>query len=198
MIKKLFKYIYMNINIIKKMKLLDKKYKFSELTKRFKSNGEFNDVNLSLNVVYPERLELGSYIYIGPNAFINALGGVKIKTGTIIGPNLTIHSANHKYKNAKYIPYDETFEFRKVVIGENVWIGGNVIIAPGSEIGEGCIVGAGTVVSGKIPKMSIVVGNPCRVIKKRDEKHYFNLKKENMIYLKKKKENNLKPKTAIY
>lgn len=191
MIKKILRYLYLNLNLISKVNLLFKKHRHDKLIDRFKSYGKLNEINFIAKILYPERLELGSYIYIGPNSYINALGSVEIKSGTIIGPNLTIHSANHKYKNAKYIPYDETFDFRKVTINENVWIGGNVIIAPGAEIGEGSIIGAGAVVSGKIPKLSIVVGNPCRVIKQRDEEHYYKLKSENKIYLKIKKENNL-------
>lgn len=193
MIKKILLYIYTNLNFYKIINKKIEVYRISSLTKRFKSFGVLNEINTSVKFVCPERMELGSYIYVGPNTYINALGGVEIKSGTIIGPNLIIHSANHRYKNAKYIPYDETFDFRKVVVGENVWIGGNVIIAPGAEIGEGCIIGAGTVVSGKIPKLSIVVGNPCKVIKQRDEEHYYKLKKANKIYLKNKKENNLIP-----
>ena len=104
-----------------------------------------------------------------------------------------MHSANHNYKDSKYIPYDETFDFRKVTIGENVWIGGNVIITPGSTIGEGCIIGAGCVVSGIISPLSIVVGNPCKIIKTRDFNHYYKLKSENKIYLKEKIEKKLKP-----
>lgn len=148
------------------------------------SYGELNDISGDIKLYYPSNCSIASYVYIGPGAEINALGGVEIKSGVIIGPNLVIHSANHQYKNAKYIPYDEKFEKRKVVINENVWIGGNVILTPGTEIGEGAVIGAGCVVSGKIPPLSIVVGNPCKIIKKRDEEHYYRLKSEDRIYLK--------------
>lgn len=161
--------------------------------KRLKSCGTLNDIDWGTRFICPERIEIGSYIYVGPGAYISGWGGVSVGDGTIIGPNLAIHSANHNFKDSKYIPYDETFDFRKVTIGQNVWIGANVIIVPGSEIGEGCIVGAGTVVSGSIPPLSIIVGNPCKVIKQRDAEHYHRLKAENLIYLKNKKEKNIIP-----
>ncbi|WP_254528739.1 MULTISPECIES: acyltransferase [unclassified Sphingobacterium] len=157
--------------------------------KHLKSFGINNDISIGCRFLFPENIQLGSNIYIGPNAEVNGLGGIIIKDGVIIGPNLIIHSANHNYKDSKYLPYDELFEFRKVIINENVWIGGNVIVVPGAEIGEGCIVGAGTVVSGKIPPLSIIVGNPCKIIKQRDSEHYFKLKNNNQIYMKYKKEN---------
>ncbi|AYN05210.1 acyltransferase [Flavobacterium sp. 140616W15] len=167
--------------------------KLKRLLNRLKIIGVNNKISSSTLIFYPERVSLGSYIYIGPNAEINGLGEVEIMNGVIIGPNLVIHSANHNFKNSKYIPYDETFDFRRVIIGENVWVGGNVIITPGSNIGEGCIIGAGCVVSGTIPPLSIVIGNPCKVIKSRDSEHYYRLKNENKIYLKEKLIKNLKP-----
>ncbi len=179
--------------IIGKVVMFFKSIKLKRLLKKLNKSGSNNSISSSIVIYYPERVSLGNFIYIGPNAEINGLGGVEIMNGVIIGPNLVLHSANHSFKDSKYIPYDETFDFRKVTIGENVWIGGNVIITPGSNIGEGCIVGAGCVVSGTIPPLSIIVGNPCRVIKSRDSEHYYRLKKENKIYLKEKLERNLKP-----
>jgi acetyltransferase-like isoleucine patch superfamily enzyme len=179
--------------IIKMIHELFQKIKLKRLLSNLKLIGNNNKISSSTIIYYPERVSLGNYIYIGPNAEINGLGEVEIMNGVIIGPNLVIHSANHNFKDSKYIPYDETFDFRKVTIGENVWIGGNVIITPGSNIGEGCIIGAGAVVSGTIPPLSIVVGNPCKVIKSRDSDHYYRLKSENKIYLKEKIEKNLKP-----
>lgn len=179
--------------IIDRLIKLYKKRKLSKLLLKLKKFGKLNDINVDIQIGHPERVELGSYVHIGPGAQINGQGGVKINSGTIIGPKLTIYSANHRFREAEYIPYDEIFDFRRVTINENVWIGSNVIITPGAEIGEGCIIGAGSVVSGKIPPLSIVVGNPCKVIKTRDEAHYYKLKKEEKFYLKYKKEGLITP-----
>lgn len=54
-----------------------------------------------------------------------------IGSGTIIGPKLTIYTANHRYEDGNAIPYDDVLLPGKVEIGENIWIGGNVIIVPG-------------------------------------------------------------------
>lgn len=175
---------------LKKDRLLKKK---RASFKKFKKFGINNDIHIDTTFYYHERIQIGSYIYIGPGAEINGLGEIDIKDGVIIGPNITIHSANHRFKDAKYIPYDEEFDFRKVEIGENVWIGGNVILVPGTVIGEGCIIGAGTVVSGTIPPLSVVIGNPCKIIKKRNEEHYFKLKEEGQIYLKYKFQMGIRP-----
>jgi acetyltransferase-like isoleucine patch superfamily enzyme len=168
-------------------------YKSRQLKARLNRCGNGVVLERNVEIVFPHKMVIEDYVYIGPGAIIQALGGVTIKSGAIIGPRLKIHSANHQFKNATSIPYDETFDKRPVVINENVWIGGDVIIVPGVNIGEGSIIGAGSVVSGIIPPFSIAVGNPAKVIKKRDEDHYTRLKNEGKIYLKLKLEGTIKP-----
>lgn len=179
--------------MFKKIFNLYKNFVLSRLLRKLKSLGDNIDISNDVVLSCPERIIIGSNVYIGPKAEINGLGGIVISDGVIIGPNLIVHSVNHRFRNAVSIPYDNKFEFKKVHINENVWIGGNVIIVPGAEIGEGAIIGAGSVVSGKIPPLAIAVGNPIKVIKYRDSEHYFNLKKDNQIYLKLKKEKLFKP-----
>lgn len=53
------------------------------------------------------------------------------------------------------------------VIGNDVWIGQNATILPGVHIGDGAIIGANSVVGSDVEPYTIVVGNPCRVIRKR-------------------------------
>lgn len=54
--------------------------------------------------------------------------------------------------------------FRRVIIGNDVFIGVNSIILPGISIGNNVIVAAGSVVTKSIPDDSIVGGNPAKVI----------------------------------
>jgi len=54
---------------------------------------------------------------------------------------------------------------RPVRIGRNVWIGFDSCILPGVTVGDGSIVGARSVVRDDVPPLSIVAGNPARVIR---------------------------------
>lgn len=56
-----------------------------------------------------------------------------------------------------------------ISIGDDCFIGWGSIILPGVTIGDDCIIGAGAVVAKDIPSGSIVVGNPCKIIKKTSE-----------------------------
>lgn len=158
---------------------------------QFGQLGKSVSIGMGFQISFPANLRIADYVYIGPQAYIHALGNVTIGRGTIIGPRLTIHSSNHVFKDATAIPYDERFEKKGVVIRENVWIGANVILVPGAEIGEGAVIGAGSVVAGKIPDHAIVVGNPAKVIRYRDKEHYELLKAKDQIYFKLKMEGKL-------
>ena len=54
---------------------------------------------------------------------------------------------------------------KEIIIEDCVWIGANSIILPGVKIGRGAIVSAGSIVCNDVPAMTIVRGNPAKVIK---------------------------------
>lgn len=179
--------------IVEKLLLVRNAKRLKKTKSKFLSIGENCQLQYDIRVSFPEKLSLGKNVYIGPNVTLNALGGIEIENGVIIGPNVFIHSANHRFKDADYLPYDQYHVFKKVIIKENVWISANVCIVPGATIGEGSIIGMGAVVSGEIPPLSIVVGNPCKVISQRDKLHYEELKKNGKIYLEEKMKGLISP-----
>ncbi|QCD40389.1 antibiotic acetyltransferase [Muribaculaceae bacterium Isolate-039 (Harlan)] len=63
-------------------------------------------------------------------------------------------------------------------IGNDVWIGHGAIIMGGVKIGNGAIIAAGSVVTKDVAPLTIVGGNPAKVIKKR-----FNTEEEENIHL---------------
>jgi acetyltransferase-like isoleucine patch superfamily enzyme len=168
--------------VLGKIKKAVRKYQLSKV--KFGRLGTGVEIQPHYSFQKAQDIFIDDYVYIGPYAFISGLGGVSISRGVIIGPRVRIYSANHVFRQAKAIPYDETLDKRRVEIHENVWIGGDVIIVPGAIIGEGVIVGAGSVVSGKIPPFSIIAGNPAKVISSRDEEHYLELKNRDQVYFK--------------
>lgn len=89
-----------------------------------------------LDVMYPERISVGS--------------------NSIIGYNTTILA--HEYLIDEYRLGD-------VVIGNNVMIGANTTILPGVAIGDGAVIGAGSLVNRDIPAHAFAAGNPVRIIR---------------------------------
>lgn len=119
-----------------------------------------------------EKLIIHHHVSIGMDCFINALGGVEIHSGTILGPNVTIFSENHIYEKSECIPFANERRCKKVTIGENCWIGAHSFIVPGVTLGEGCIVAGGSVVTKDFPPLSVIGGAPAKIIKERDVLDY--------------------------
>lgn len=103
----------------------------------------------------------GSYLGYSPNNYIQALNGIEVGKGSIVGPGVSMISANHSKEDLlKHEPADP------IVIEDDVWIGANVVLLPGVRIGKNSIVGAGAVVTKSFPKVNCVIaGNPAKVIK---------------------------------
>jgi chloramphenicol O-acetyltransferase type B len=98
------------------------------------------------------------------------------------GSGCQIITSIHNYDKGNRIPYDETTIDKNVTIGDNVWFGNNVTILGGVNIGEGAIIQACALVHKDVPKYAIVGGNPAKVIKFRDIKHYKKLKENNKFF----------------
>lgn len=112
---------------------------------------------------------------------ITGKGRVDIGSYVIAAGDCMIITQNHNYEGDA-IPYDDTLNFRDVVIDDFVWIGARVLILPGTKIGEGAIIQGGAVVHGEIPPYAIAGGNPAKVFKYRDAEHFKKLKAEGKFY----------------
>ena len=116
----------------------------------------------------------GKNVYIGEDAYINFNlslvddGNIYIGDSVLIGPNVTIITTNHPIN--PNLRLSKSLYVRDVKIGNNVWIGAGAIILPGVEIGDNTVIGAGSIVTKNIPSNVIAVGNPCKVIRKINEK----------------------------
>ncbi len=102
---------------------------------------------------------------------IHGSGVVTIGDNFHCGKGCQILTSNHNYEGAA-IPYDESYDVREVMIGDNVWLGIDVTILPGVAIGEGAIVQAGSVVTSDLPPLAIAGGHPARAFAARNSEHY--------------------------
>lgn len=108
---------------------------------------------------------IGDHSEIGEGVMLQGAGGIHIGDHVILSPHVKIWSANHRYDDLDKPIIKQWYDFKKVVIGNHVWIGANVFVMPGANIGDGVIVSAGSVIGAKaIPPYRIVAGNPARVI----------------------------------
>lgn len=132
------------------------------------------------------KCDFKSNLYIGDYCNFNGIqciGGGKIYIGNYFhsGIECMIITQNHQYEG-KEIPYDSSFIYKTVKIGDCVWFGNRVTVIGNVTIGEGAIIAAGSVVCKDVPPLAIVGGNPARIIKYRNKEHYYRLKKEGKFH----------------
>ena len=126
----------------------------------------------------------GKHVHFGNNIYANfnltLVDDTHIFVGdnVMFGPNVTIATAGHPI-----LPElrEKGYQYNAPVkIGKNCWLGANVTILPGITVGNNVVIGAGSVVTKNLPDNVIAVGNPCKVLRKvneRDKEYYFkNLK----------------------
>ena len=126
---------------------------------------------------YPDGLHLSDNIHIGRGTEIQAAGGVHIGNNVVIAYQCVLWTVDHRYEG-ELLPYDHARIKKPIHIEDNVWIGRNVIIRGGVRIGEGAVVAMGSVVTKNIPPLAVVGGNPAKILKYRNKKHYNELKQQ--------------------
>lgn len=135
-----------------------------------------------------ENLKVNNYSKVNRNTIlgnnvnfngIKILGEGKVKIGNNFhsGSGYIIFASYHNYDLGESIPYDKSYVKKDIIIGDNVWLGINVMIIEDVRIGEGAVIQAGSVVTKEIPKFAIAGGNPAKVFKMRNIKHYLKLKR---------------------
>lgn len=123
-------------------------------------------VHFTSKVIAPENITKGILCDPGDglNTYIQANNGIQFGSNIEIGPGVSVISANHDTSNLRVHKKSDP-----ITIGNHVWIGANCTILPEVTIGDNVIIGANSLVNKDIPCNSIAVGNPCKVIKKKED-----------------------------
>lgn len=146
--------------------------------------GDKSEIHLGNNSVMNCSLyAINGKITIGDNAYIGhsdimASEEIKIGKNVIVSDDCIImDNNNHPTSMHQRIRMSECHDFfgplwnwdsadsKPVSIEDNVWIGKRAIILKGVTIGKGAIVAIGAVVTKDVPPLTIVGGNPARILK---------------------------------
>jgi acetyltransferase-like isoleucine patch superfamily enzyme len=115
-------------------------------------------------IYHPRNLVLGENVWISPMSQVNAGGGIRIGKNVLIGPGCMIWSQNHRYSSADCPVCEQGYDFREVVIEDDVWMGAGAIVLPGVCLRRGTVVAAGAVVTHSTEPYTLVAGIPATCI----------------------------------
>ena len=134
------------------------------MRKLFKKVGERVYMEPNFTCEFGKNITLGNDLYINFGCTLLDCGQIVIGNNTLIGPNVSMYSANHSLDARERI--EGALIPKPIIIGNRVWIGGGSTILSGVTIGDDTVIGAGSVVTKDIPSGVVAAGNPCRVIRK--------------------------------
>lgn len=108
-------------------------------------------------------------IVLGKNVGISgglivAASKIEIGDNVLIGANCSIFDNDVHPADPKERRRYDNIPTRPVIIEDNVFIGANSFLLKGITVGRNSIIGANSVVISSIPANSIAIGNPCKVV----------------------------------
>jgi putative colanic acid biosynthesis acetyltransferase WcaF len=116
----------------------------------------------SVKCVYPWKLSIGDYSWIGDDVSLYTLGEIEIGSNTVISQNCYLCTGSHDHTSPSF----DIFA-KKITIGDEAWLASDVFVGPGVTIGKGSVVGVRSTVLHDLPEGMICYGNPAKPIKPR-------------------------------
>ena len=122
---------------------------------------------------------IGDYSYVGRDSrvvhadigkFCSIAGDVRIGMGSHTLDKLStspIFTEAHNSTKHQWTDSSIVEPYKRVTIGNDVWIGTDAMIMGGIRIADGAVIGAGAIVTKDVPPYAIVGGVPAKIIRYR-------------------------------
>ncbi|MEH2048739.1 WcaF family extracellular polysaccharide biosynthesis acetyltransferase [Nostoc sp.] len=115
-----------------------------------------------VRVKFPWRLNIGDFVWIGEDTWIDNLASVTIESHVCLSQGVYLCTGNHDWNHP-----DFKLISAPIHIQESSWIAAKSVIGPGVTVGRGAIMTLGSVTGSSLEPMTIYAGNPAQPIKQR-------------------------------
>lgn len=147
-------------SLVDNLSIIDRKAKICRHTKVFNSSiGAYSYLSKHSSLVYAS---VGKFCSIGPNSAIGL--GHHTLNNLSTSPLFT---EKHNATGHTWTDKHDVYPYKKVIVGNDVWIGSRVMVVGGVTIGNGAVLAAGAVVTKDVPPYAVVGGVPAKVIRYR-------------------------------
>ena len=115
-----------------------------------------------VNIKYPWLLNIGDYVWIGEEVWIDSLAEVFIGNNACLSQGVMLLTGNHDYTS-------RTFDLRvgKIVLEEGVWIGAKSVVCPNVTCHSHAVLAVNSVAVKDLEAYGIYQGNPAQWIRER-------------------------------
>lgn len=114
----------------------------------------------SINIKYPWFLEIGNFVWIGEEVWIDNLAKITIGNNCTISQGAYLLTGSHNYKS-------ENFDLiiKEIILEEGAWVGAKSIVCLGVTLKSHSVLSVGSTATKDLEPYFIYQGNPA--IKKR-------------------------------
>ncbi|PQA60096.1 WcaF family extracellular polysaccharide biosynthesis acetyltransferase [Siphonobacter curvatus] len=116
----------------------------------------------SVNIKFPWLLEIGDYVWIGEEVWIDNLVQVRIGSNACLSQGAMLLCGNHNYKSSRF-----DLMTAPITLEAGVWIGAKSIVCPGVTCFSHAMLAVGSVATTNLEAYGIYRGNPAAKVRTR-------------------------------
>lgn len=128
----------------------------------FKRCGANLQVSRHVTVNFPNRLEIGSDVFLATGCWLHARGGIVLEDEVQLGPYSVLVSGDHTRLGGSY--RFGPSNLGPIRICQGAWIAAHATVTKGVVIGRGAVLAANSVATREIPPFARAGGVPARTI----------------------------------
>ena len=117
----------------------------------------------SVRILYPWKVEIGDYSWIGDDVYFYSLDRITIGRHSIISQKCYLCTGSHDRNDRNF-----ALEIAPISIGNGTWLATDCFVGAGVTVGSNTIIGARSSIFKDIPAETIAWGSPCKARKLRE------------------------------
>lgn len=115
-----------------------------------------------VRVKYPWLLEIGNYVWIGEDVWIDNLAQVTINDHVCLSQGAMLLCGSHNYRSASF-----DLLVKPIHLEKGVWIGAQAVVCPGVQCKKYSLLAVGSVATHQLKENGIYQGNPALLKRER-------------------------------